>query len=31
MVEANSTNTLDFQGSSFADGIDVFFHREILI
>ena len=30
-VVANSTNTSDFQESSFADEIDVFFHREILV
>ena len=30
-VLANSTNTSDFQESCFADEIDVFFHREILI
>ena len=28
---ANSTNTSDFQESSFADEIDMFFHREILV
>ena len=30
-VVANSTNTSDFQESSFADEIDVFLHREILV
>ena len=30
-VVANSTNTSDFQESSFADEVDVFIHREILI
>ena len=30
-VVANSTNTSDFQESSFADEIVVFFHREILV
>ena len=30
-VAANSTDTSDFQESSFADEIDVFFHREILV
>ena len=30
-VVANSTNTSDFQENSFADEIDVFFQREILV
>ena len=30
-VVANSTNMSDFLESSFADEIDVFFHREILV
>ena len=30
-IVANSTDTSDFQESSFADEIDVFFHREILV
>ena len=30
-VVANSTNTSDFQESSFADEVDVLFHREILV
>ena len=30
-VVANGTNTSDFQESSFADEIDVFCHREILV
>ena len=30
-VVANSTNTSDFQESSFADEIDVFLHREIVV
>ena len=30
-VVANSINTSDFQESSFADEIDVFYHREILV
>ena len=30
-VVVNSTNTSDFQESSFADEINVFFHREILV
>ena len=30
-VVANSTNTSDFQESSFADEIDVFFHGENLV
>ena len=30
-VVANSTNKSDFQESSFADEIDVLFHREILV
>ena len=28
---ANSTNTSDFQGSGYAEEVDVFFHREILV
>ena len=30
-VVANSTNTSDFQESSFADEIDVFSHRDITV
>ena len=30
-VVANGINTSDFQESSFADEVDVFFHREILV
>ena len=30
-VVENSTNTSDFQESSFAGEIDVFFHREIIV
>ena len=30
-VVANSTNMSDFQESSFADEIDVLFHRQILV
>ena len=30
-VAANSTDTSDFQESSFADEIDVFFHGENLV
>ena len=30
-VVVNSTHTADFQESSFADEIDMFFHREILV